>query len=209
TGRGAAGVKNARDRVAALAPRLVFEPHAEVEEVDDPRRGVAGKHVDSARPAEAAPRQHRVAVVQLGRITRSERRRDTALSEIAGRRDQPAFRQHEHVRLGCRAERGVEAGDAGSDDDEICRSFAHSRFLTDSLKLVAKSTTVTDREAKTRARPRPTHVVLAVILQFRRSQLQVLLWERAKEPAKGAWSLPGGYLEPEETLQSSVRRHLA
>jgi 8-oxo-dGTP diphosphatase len=37
----------------------------------------------------------------------------------------------------------------------------------------------------------------------------VLLWERAKEPAKGAWSLPGGYLEPGETLEHSIRRHLA
>jgi 8-oxo-dGTP diphosphatase len=35
------------------------------------------------------------------------------------------------------------------------------------------------------------------------------LWERAKEPDKGAWSLPGGYLEPHETLEESIRRHLA
>jgi 8-oxo-dGTP diphosphatase len=39
--------------------------------------------------------------------------------------------------------------------------------------------------------------------------LQVLLWQRAREPFLGAWSLPGGYLEPGETLEESIRRHLA
>jgi ADP-ribose pyrophosphatase YjhB (NUDIX family) len=56
---------------------------------------------------------------------------------------------------------------------------------------------------------RPTHVTLAVVLQVRESRLQVLLWERAKEPFEGAWSLPGGYLEPGQTLERSIRRHLA
>jgi 8-oxo-dGTP diphosphatase len=43
----------------------------------------------------------------------------------------------------------------------------------------------------------------------RAGKLQVLLWERAKEPFAGDWSLPGGYLEPGETLEQSIRRHLA
>ena len=47
------------------------------------------------------------------------------------------------------------------------------------------------------------------MFQVREGQLQVLLWERAKDPFAGAWSLPGGYLEPRETLESSLRRHLA
>jgi 8-oxo-dGTP diphosphatase len=54
----------------------------------------------------------------------------------------------------------------------------------------------------------PTHVSLAVVLQIRDGRLQALLWERAKEPFRGAWSLPGGYLEPGETLEESIRRHL-
>jgi ADP-ribose pyrophosphatase len=37
----------------------------------------------------------------------------------------------------------------------------------------------------------------------------VLVWERAREPQAGAWALPGGYLEPTETLEDSIRRHLA
>ena len=54
---------------------------------------------------------------------------------------------------------------------------------------------------------RPAHVALAVVLQVRRDALQVLLWERAREPF--GWALPGGYLDRRETLEASIRRHLA
>jgi ADP-ribose pyrophosphatase YjhB (NUDIX family) len=56
---------------------------------------------------------------------------------------------------------------------------------------------------------RPIHVTLAVVFQVRAGKLQVLLWQRAKDPFAGAWSLPGGFLEPGETLEDSIRRHLA
>jgi ADP-ribose pyrophosphatase YjhB (NUDIX family) len=59
------------------------------------------------------------------------------------------------------------------------------------------------------AHPTPAHVTLAVVLQVRGGVLQVLLWERAQQPFKGSWSLPGGYLAPDETLAHSIRRHLA
>lgn len=55
----------------------------------------------------------------------------------------------------------------------------------------------------------PAHASLAVVLQVRSRRLQVLLWERARPPQAGAWSLPGGFLAPEETLEASIRRHLA
>lgn len=54
-----------------------------------------------------------------------------------------------------------------------------------------------------------TQVTLAVVLQVRAGQLQVLLWQRAREPAAGTWALPGGYLAATETLEQSIRRHLA
>jgi hypothetical protein len=57
-------------------------------------------------------------------------------------------------------------------------------------------------------RPSPTHVTLAVVLQVREGNLCVLLWERAKAPFSGAWSLPGGYLGPDDTLERSIRTHL-
>jgi ADP-ribose pyrophosphatase YjhB (NUDIX family) len=47
------------------------------------------------------------------------------------------------------------------------------------------------------------------VLQVREGRLQVLLWQRAREPFLGAWSAPGGYLEPDEALEQSIRRHLA
>jgi len=59
------------------------------------------------------------------------------------------------------------------------------------------------------ARPSPTHVTLAVVLQVRGSSLCVLLWQRARPPFEGAWSLPGGYLEPGHALGESIRTQLA
>lgn len=53
------------------------------------------------------------------------------------------------------------------------------------------------------------HEALAVVLQARRGRLSVLLWERARAPFLGAWALPGGVLEVDETLEQSIRRHLA
>ena len=61
----------------------------------------------------------------------------------------------------------------------------------------------------TLSRPRATHVALAVVLQVRDAELQVLLWQRAREPHAGSWSLPGGFLSPDESLEESIRRHLA
>jgi 8-oxo-dGTP diphosphatase len=62
------------------------------------------------------------------------------------------------------------------------------------------------------------HEVLAVVFQVRapqpgskssKPQLSVLLWERARDPQRGAWSLPGGRLRHDEDMTSSVRRQLA
>ncbi len=47
------------------------------------------------------------------------------------------------------------------------------------------------------------------MLQVRAGLLQALLWQRAREPHAGAWALPGGTLGPAETLEESIRRHLA
>jgi 8-oxo-dGTP diphosphatase len=58
------------------------------------------------------------------------------------------------------------------------------------------------------------HEVLAVVFQVRHlatrnPQLSVLLWERAMDPQRGTWSLPGGHLRHDEDMVSSVRRQLA
>jgi 8-oxo-dGTP diphosphatase len=62
------------------------------------------------------------------------------------------------------------------------------------------------------------HEVLAAVFQVREGRspttsrkpaLHVLLWQRALDPERGKWSLPGGGLGPDEDLTSSVRRQLA
>ncbi|BAX92399.1 NUDIX hydrolase [Mycobacterium shigaense] len=66
------------------------------------------------------------------------------------------------------------------------------------------------------------HEVLAAVFQVRQDpeqvkgthrigkpQLNVLLWQRAQDPQRGAWSLPGGKLRNNEDLTTSVRRQLA
>ena len=55
----------------------------------------------------------------------------------------------------------------------------------------------------------PAHVALAVVFQVRARVLEVLLWQRAREPFQAMWSLPGGSLGPGETLERSILRHLA
>jgi ADP-ribose pyrophosphatase YjhB (NUDIX family) len=47
------------------------------------------------------------------------------------------------------------------------------------------------------------------VLQVRSGVLATLLWRRAREPYLRSWALPGGRLERHETLESSIRRHLA
>ncbi|MFD4368766.1 NUDIX domain-containing protein [Rhodococcus sp. NPDC058521] len=57
-----------------------------------------------------------------------------------------------------------------------------------------------------------THEVLTAVFQVRgveQPELAVLLWQRALDPAKGTWSLPGGTLRGDEDLSTSAHRQLA
>ena len=51
--------------------------------------------------------------------------------------------------------------------------------------------------------------MLAGVLQIRDERLQVMLWQRAKEPALHRWSLPRGWLVHDEDVEESIRRQLA
>ena len=56
----------------------------------------------------------------------------------------------------------------------------------------------------------PAHAVArASSSRCARATLQALLWQRARDPFAGSWALPGGRLEPGETLEQSILRHLA
>ena len=53
------------------------------------------------------------------------------------------------------------------------------------------------------------HESLGVVFQVRDKRLTVLLWRRGETPFEGEWSLPGGFLGPQERLGASASRHLA
>jgi ADP-ribose pyrophosphatase YjhB (NUDIX family) len=55
----------------------------------------------------------------------------------------------------------------------------------------------------------PSQETVAVVLQVREGRLQALLWCRALPPDEGRWALPGGRLERGDSLERSIRRHLA
>src|SRR6185503_15894930 len=56
--------------------------------------------------------------------------------------------------------------------------------------------------------PRAALTVDCVVFGFDEAELKVLLIERALEPFKGKWALPGGFVRVEETLDEAARREL-
>jgi 8-oxo-dGTP diphosphatase len=56
--------------------------------------------------------------------------------------------------------------------------------------------------------PRAALTVDCVVFGFDDSELKVLLIERALEPFKGKWALPGGFVRVNETLDDAARREL-
>lgn len=50
--------------------------------------------------------------------------------------------------------------------------------------------------------------VVVVIFTVRQGSLSVLLIERAAEPSRGQWALPGGALHEDETLDAAAKRKL-
>jgi 8-oxo-dGTP diphosphatase len=57
--------------------------------------------------------------------------------------------------------------------------------------------------------PRAALTVDCVVFGFDEGELKVLLIERALEPFKGKWALPGGFVRVDETVDEAARRELA
>jgi 8-oxo-dGTP diphosphatase len=57
--------------------------------------------------------------------------------------------------------------------------------------------------------PRAALTVDAVVFGFDGEALKLLLIERALEPFKGRWALPGGFVRGEEELEAAARRELS
>jgi 8-oxo-dGTP diphosphatase len=56
--------------------------------------------------------------------------------------------------------------------------------------------------------PRPMVTVDALVFTLASDGPQVLLIKRAKEPFKGRWAVPGGFVEMDEELEDAVAREL-
>ena len=57
--------------------------------------------------------------------------------------------------------------------------------------------------------PRAALTVDCVVFGFDAGELKVLLIERALDPFKGKWALPGGFVRVDETVDDAARRELA
>jgi 8-oxo-dGTP diphosphatase len=56
--------------------------------------------------------------------------------------------------------------------------------------------------------PRPALTVDAIVFTRQQGETFVLLIERGKEPFKGKWALPGGFVELDELLEKACIREL-
>src|SRR5881394_2284508 len=56
--------------------------------------------------------------------------------------------------------------------------------------------------------PRAALTVDCVVFGYDEGELKVLLIQRALEPFKGRWALPGGFVRVNETLDEAARREL-
>src|SRR5437763_6087032 len=57
--------------------------------------------------------------------------------------------------------------------------------------------------------PRAALTVDCVVFGYDEGELKVLLIQRALEPFKGKWALPGGFVRMDETLDEAARREVA
>ena len=56
--------------------------------------------------------------------------------------------------------------------------------------------------------PRPALTVDCIILKKEENDIELLLIQRAQEPFKGKWALPGGVVDEDETTEKAAEREL-
>ncbi|AXK85559.1 NUDIX hydrolase [Nocardia farcinica] len=87
--------------------------------------------------------------------------------------------------------------------------MAHSSTIHESLTAVFQVRRFPVEKTAGQRVAVPASGVLRPCPPDQRTELAVLLWERALDPQKGTWSLPGGRLRDDEDLDTSARRQLA
>ena len=68
---------------------------------------------------------------------------------------------------------------------------------------------MTSHGATGAAFPAYPHEVLAAVLSVREGRLCVLLWQRARDPERSRWALPGGGVRRDQRLREALVEHLA
>ena len=63
--------------------------------------------------------------------------------------------------------------------------------------------------AAANTKPSFRHEALAVVFKITDAKLTVLAWKRPRDPYEGAWAVPSGPVQQDETLGACVARHLA
>ena len=119
-GGGTARVDDATPIVAAFEPEAVVELDTELDEIANPCRRFLRERYNRARPAEAAPRSHRVRGMELGSVVLADGRRDSPLCERARGCEERALGHEHHIRLGRGAQGSEQARDAAPDHQEVC-----------------------------------------------------------------------------------------
>ncbi|MFX0574977.1 NUDIX hydrolase [Nocardia nepalensis] len=85
----------------------------------------------------------------------------------------------------------------------------HSNTIHETLTAVFQVRRFPDDISAGSAPARVTDELIRPCPPGQRTELAVLLWERALDPQKDTWSLPGGRLRDDEDLNVSARRQLA
>ena len=81
--------------------------------------------------------------------------------------------------------------------------------MTDAARTTSDDESEFLRTYDPRDFPPAAIVVDVVLLTIRAGRLSLLLVERAGHPYKGAWALPGGFVEPDEDTDRAASRKLA
>lgn len=79
------------------------------------------------------------------------------------------------------------------------------RRIPDSSSLVKKAKT---RQKHCYDNPRPAVTVDIVLFHCSKRGVRVLLIQRGREPFKGAWAFPGGFVDEDESLEKAAAREL-